>query len=272
MTKISGKKVLITGGASGIGRQTGERMLEKGAALLLIWDINEAAAAETMEYLRAKGYRSDFFRVDVSDTGQVTKAAAEVLEKYGSIDILVNNAGVVVGKDFHENSHEEIEFVMNINTLAYMHVTREFLPSMIREKSGHIVNISSAAGLLSNPRMSVYAGSKWAVYGWSESLRIEQEKMKSRVKVSTICPSYISTGLFEGVRMVSLIPILTAEKLSRKIVRTVEKDRITLKTPFMVRLIPFVKGILPIRWFDWFAGEFLRVYHSMDHFIGHKKN
>jgi hypothetical protein len=118
--------------------------------------------------------------------------------------------------------------------------------------------------------MSVYAGSKWAVTGWSESLRIELEKMKKGVQVTTVQPGYIDTGMFEGVKAPLLTPILKPEKIALKIIRAVEKNKVTIRSPFMVKLTPFLKGVLPQRTFDFVAGKIFGVYSTMDSFTGRK--
>ena len=117
----------------------------------------------------------------------------------------------------------EIVRTMDINTNAPMFVTLEFLGDMIDQNSGHICNIASSGGIISNPKMSVYAASKWAVIGWSDSLRIEMIQMEKNIHVTTIMPYYINTGMFDGVR--SKIPILEPESTALKIIRSIEKEQ-----------------------------------------------
>ena len=101
--------------------------------------------------------------MDVSDRNAIEKAAQNVLEEHGTVDILINNAGVVVGSYFWEHTNDQIEKIMRINCEALMYICRAFLPGMMEKREGRIVNMASAAGLISNPKMSVYCGSKWAV-------------------------------------------------------------------------------------------------------------
>ena len=150
-----------------------------------------------------------------------------------------------------------------------MQITRAFLPAMIAQKSGHIVNIASAAGMMANPNMSVYVGSKWAVLGWSESLRIELESLKQDLHVTTVTPGYIDTGMFDGVKSPLLLPLLKPKVIVDAIIKGVEKNKLFVRKPFMVSSLTFVKGILPTRAFDWFVGTVLGVYKSMDDFKGH---
>jgi short-subunit dehydrogenase len=271
MTKIRGKKVLVTGGANGIGRLLGERCLKEGAAHLVIWDINEQRLAETKKDFEQKGYQVSTYIVDVSKIEEIKTAASLTLSEVGKIDILFNNAGIVVGKFFHEHTHEEISKTIEVNVLGVMHVARAFLPDMLREKSGHIVNIASAAGLLANPKMSVYVGSKWAVLGWSESLRIEMEEEKTGVKVTTVTPSYIKTGMFEGVKPPLLAPLLEPEEIVDKIIDAVKENEILVTAPWSVHLIPILRGLMPTRVFDWIVGKGLGIYESMASFVGRPK-
>ncbi len=269
MTKIKGSTVLVTGGASGIGRLMGAMCMMDGAKELIIWDIQKEKLDETTRELRAMHFIIHPFHVDVSNTAQVIATAQKVRQEVGEIDILINNAGIITGnKDFKDSTHADIEKTMAINTNALMHVTLEILPGMIAKGSGHIVNISSAAGMLSNPQMSVYCASKWAVSGWSESMRIELEMSGTGVRVTTVNPSYIDTGMFKGVKVTPVLPLLKPEVLAAKVVRAIKFNRLFVRAPFMVKLLPFTKGILPVRVFDMVAGKWMGVYRSMAGFTG----
>ena len=144
MTKIKGSNVLITGGGSGIGRIMGRIVLEKGAKSLTIWDINEQNMADTKAELSTKGevYTQ---KVDVSNATQVEEAANIAQKNTGGIDILINCAGIVANnKTFDEQSVADITRTMNINAVAPMLVTLQFLPDMLKRNFGHICNIASA--------------------------------------------------------------------------------------------------------------------------------
>lgn len=267
MSTIRNKTVLITGGAAGIGKIMGELCLQEGAKELIIWDVDNKAMGTVAEDLTGKGYLVHTYHVDVSKLEEVTAAAAAVKQNQGAIDILFNNAGVIIGKQFHEHTHRDIDFTMRINTEALMHITLEFLPDMIRRGSGHIVNIASAAGMTPNPNMAVYVASKWAVIGWSESLRLELEALANELRVTTVTPFYINTGMFDGVRS-PIVPILHPHKAARKIINGVKQNKIFVRMPGIVYLLPFVKGILPQRWADTVIGKWFGIYKSMEQFKG----
>jgi short-subunit dehydrogenase len=150
-----------------------------------------------------------------------------------------------------------------------MFVTLAALPDMIRRNSGHICNITSAGGMLSNPKMSVYAASKWAATGWSDSVRIELEEMKSDVHVTTVAPYYINTGMFDGVKS-RIIPILKPEYVCRRIIRAIERNTRFRGIPFGFHFIRFCQAILPTCIFDFIFGKVVGIYHAMDDFTGRK--
>lgn len=262
--------MLVTGGASGIGKLTGEYALEKGLEKLIVWDINKKALEDFESDKRFEG-KVITYHVDVTNASQIKLAALEIIGRGLTPDILINNAGVIVGKYFHEHTFDDIDLSVDVNLKGVMYVTAMFINEMMKKGNAHIVNIASAAGMLSNPKMSVYAATKWAVIGWSESLRLEQEKLKSGVKITTVTPSYISTGMFEGVKMNRLIPILRPEKAAKKIIKGIENDKIFVRMPAMVHFIPFLKGIMPVRLFD-FIASLLGVYDSMNDFKGRKNS
>ena len=264
MTKIKGKNVLITGGASGIGKIMGRMVLEKGAKSLIIWDVNQ----QSDEF--APLARVHIYKVDITDSQLVAQTYQQVKQDCGSVDILINCAGIVRGnKTFDQQTEQDIRLTFEVNTIAPMIITKEILPDMLRRNSGHICNIASAGGMLSNPKMSVYAASKWAMIGWSDSVRIELQESKSKVHFTTVAPDFINTGMFDGVRS-PLLPIQQPEPTARKIIRAIERDRTFRGIPFGFHFIRFWQAILPIRVFDFVFGTVFGVYHAMDHFVGRK--
>ncbi len=262
--------VLITGGASGIGKIMGRRALLKGAKCFIIWDINlqgiESTCKEFSKYGKVKGYV-----VDVSDNEAIKAAYTQTVNECGEIDILINNAGIITSnKTFDKQTENEIVRTMQINTLAPMFVTLAVLPDMLKRNYGHICNIASAGGMLANPKMSVYAASKWAAIGWSDSVRIELQEMKSKVHVTTVAPFYIKTGMFEGVKS-WLIPILPPEYVAKRVIKAIERNTRFRGIPFGSHFIRFWQTILPSCAFDFIFGKVVGLYHAMDDFTGRKQ-
>ncbi len=268
MKNLNGKTVLITGGASGIGKIMGRLMLERNAKLV-IWDISQANIDQTLSELSEKG--SVFsYQVDVSNVEQIQETAKRVKQEVGVVDVLINNAGIIVGKFFHEHSVTEISKTMEINAIAPMYVAKAFLDDMMNQNSGHICNIASSGGLISNPKMAVYASSKWALIGWSDSVRLEMKQLNKDVNVTTIMPYYIHTGMFAGVQ--SKIPILQPEAAALTIVKAIERNKIMITMPgYIYRVTRFAQAVFPITFFDWFAGRVLGIYKTMEHFTGRAK-
>ncbi len=267
--KFKNANVLITGGASGIGKIMGRMALERGAKCFIIWDINaagiEATCQELSSYGKIKGYV-----VNVADNDIVTKMYQKTVNECGDIDILINCAGVITSnKTFDQQTPEEITRTININTVAPMFVAGAALPDMLKRNCGHLCTIASAGGMLSNPKMSVYAASKWGVIGWSDSVRIELQQMKSKVRMTTVAPYYIKTGMFDGVKS-TIFPILEPEYVAKKVIRAIERNKTFKGIPFGFHFIRFWQTILPTRIFDFFFGKVFGLYNAMDNFTGRK--
>ena len=265
--KFENSNVLITGGASGIGKIMGRMALEKGAKCFIIWDINaagiEAACQELSVYGKVKG-----FVVNVGDNDIVSEMYKKTVQECGDIDILINCAGVITSNKTFDLQHEdEIIRTMQINTIAPMFVAKAVLPDMLRRNVGHLCTIASAGGMLSNPKMSVYAASKWGVIGWSDSVRIELQQMKTKVRMTTVAPYYINTGMFNGVKS-RIIPILKPEYVARKVIRAIEKNKTFKGIPFGFHFIRFWQTVLPVKLFDFFFGKVIGIYTAMDNFTG----
>ena len=266
--KIENKVVLITGACSGIGKIMARRCLEKGAAKVIIWDINEAAIAATVEELSALG-KVYGHKADISDPASIDLAFEATQASCGDVDILINNAGIITNnKVFAEQTDKDIIRTIDINTKGAMFVTLRYIKSMKARGCGHICNVTSSAGMLALPKMSLYAASKWAALGWSESLGIELEREKSPVKVTTIAPYFINTGMFDGIR--SFFKIQEPEKVARKILNAIEHNRRYKGIPFGEHFIRLMQGIFPYRLFNFVFGDICGLYTVMDHFTGRK--
>jgi all-trans-retinol dehydrogenase (NAD+) len=269
MSEIAGRHALVTGGASGIGRAMAKELAALGARMS-VWDINARALDAVIAELRAvpgcQGAHG--FVCDVADRQQVYARAEETAAAAGPLDILINNAGIVSGKDFLELPDEKIEATFDINVLSLFWTGKAFLPSMIERNSGHIVTIASASGLIGVARLADYAASKWAAIGFDESLRAELRKVAPRVMTTVICPYYINTGMFHGVRsrFPFLLPILEEDEVARRVVHAIRTGRRRLIMPWLVHLVPVIR-FLPVGLFDRVA-NFLGVNTSMDEFVG----
>ncbi|MCC3278758.1 SDR family NAD(P)-dependent oxidoreductase [Arthrobacter sp. zg-Y40] len=271
---VSGRVVLITGAAMGMGRLYAERAVREGAAAVVLWDLNAEALEGTAAELREQGASAVYpYPVDVSSLPDIEAAAEKVIRDAGVPDILINNAGIVRGKYFWEHAPKaDINAVMAVNTLAPMQVTRAFLPGMIERRTpARILNVASASGTLSVPKMSVYTASKWAVIGWSDSMRLElNESGNGHVAVTTLIPSYIKTGMFEGARGPLLTPLMEPQHVVDRAWGAMLAGKARIQLPWTVALGSALRNVLPQPAWDVVAGRVFKVYQSMDHFTGRK--
>jgi all-trans-retinol dehydrogenase (NAD+) len=262
-TPLSGATLLITGGGSGLGRRLALGAARRGSRVV-IWDLDAARGAAVRDEIRAAGGFAEAHIVDVTDR-EAVKAAAGVA---GPVDVLVNNAGVVSGRPLLEAADEAIERTMNVNVMALYWVTRAFLGGMANRRRGTVVTIASAAGLVGVARQTDYSASKFAAFGFNESLRAELRAGRTGVNTLVVCPYYIDTGMFDGVqtRWPLLLPILQEEQVATRVLDAIEAGRRKLVLPPIVNLLPALR-ILPVTVFDGLM-DVLGVNRTMDHFTG----
>ena len=272
MKSIKGKKVLVTGGAMGLGRLFAERAIAEGAEAVVLWDVNADALNETLAELADDDTEVAGYIVDLADRDDIAATAADVLNEYGHLDVIINNAGIVRGNAYFWESDVESDTraTVEVNALAPMYIGHEFLPGMIAAPGEtRLVNIASAAGLTPNPRMAAYAASKWAVIGWSDSVRLELKQAgHDHVKVTTVCPYYINTGMFDGARSAPLLPILEAAEVVEETWAGMLAGAPFVVLPKTVLLNEMLKGVLPIGIRDFIADHVIGVYRTMEDFTG----
>ena len=275
MKDIRNKVILITGGGSGIGKLMAFAFAAKEARVV-IWDINNSAIKAVEDEANEKHLFIKGMVCDVSKYEDVYKQAKILTESFGPVDILINNAGIASKKSqdvkpgplFLNIPDEQIIKSININTLSHFWTCKAFLPSMIERNSGHIVTISSAAGIIGVKGLSDYCAGKFAAFGFDESLRMEFKRMKSAVRTTVVCPFFIDTGMFDGVktRYPLLLPILKSEYATKKIVSAVLKNKRLLIMPRFVNTV-FILRLLPT-WAIDLAADFFGISHAMDDFKG----
>lgn len=271
MQSVRGANVLVTGAAMGLGKLFATNAVREGAATVILWDANEAALKETATELEEAGGTVHYDTVDVTSRDRVAEAAAKVRAEAGTVHVLFNNAGIVRGNGyFWENDPRDFTLTVEVNAIGPMLVAHEFLPGMIESgRECRLVNIASSAGLNAIPRMAAYAASKWAAIGFSDSVRLELEQAgHDRVKVTTVCPTYINTGMFDGAKGILFTPMLE----QRDVVDTTWSAMLA-GSPFVVmpwtsRMNKVLTGILPTRLRDIYLRR-VGVYNSMDEFTGH---
>lgn len=192
MEHLKGRKAVITGGGKGIGKALAIAFAKEGIDVALI-----ARTAKDLESVanevRTYGVKATIATADVSSIEAVNKAADIILKKFGSIDILINSAGICNFGNFMDLTPEQWEKIIQINVMGTYYITRAFLPQMITQKTGDIINISSTAGLKGNALTSAYSASKFAVIGMTESLM--QEVRKHNIRANVLIPSTVATDM-----------------------------------------------------------------------------
>ena len=271
LESVAGLTVLITGAAQGMGALFARTACLEGAQRLILWDISSeqlSARAEELTVLNP-ACKIQTQVVDLRNQSAITAAADQVLAG-GSVDVLVNNAGVVTGTSFAKHRTTQITDTMAVNSLAPMYLTHALLEHMGRQgRAGRVLTIASAAALVSNPNMSVYAASKAAAMSWSDSLRLELEQEAERnIKVTTFCPTYVSTGMFAGAKGMLLTPVMDPEQVTTKAWNAMLRGTPLVLLPWTSKLGQALRGILPRTAWDLVADKVFRIYGSMDEFTG----
>jgi all-trans-retinol dehydrogenase (NAD+) len=254
MTQLQGKRVLITGAASGIGRLMALEAMRRGAQVVA-WD-RDADALTALTGMQTAV-------VDVTDRQAVYQHAAQTPD----VDVLILNAGVVSGRRICDLPDEAIETTMAVNVLALFWCTKAFLPAMTRRNSGHIVTIASLVGATPVPGMTDYVASKHAAYGFAESLRTELADDAPGVRTTVVMPQVINTGMFEGVKSPWYFPELRPEYAAKSILDAIEgnKQRLLLNRPavmtaYLVRPLPPAISDRISRWAGAFEG--MKTFHG----------
>ncbi|MGZ8311122.1 MAG: SDR family NAD(P)-dependent oxidoreductase [Allosphingosinicella sp.] len=196
---MAGRTAVVTGAAGGIGRGISLALARRGCGLALA-DLDEAGMEETARLAAAAGIPVSRHRLDVADRAAVAALPEAVLAAHGGTDILVNNAGVALGGTFEQVAEADFEWLFEINFWGVVRMTRAFLPLLRRSGDAHIVNLSSLFGLIAPPGQTAYCASKFAVRGFSESLRRELEAEGARIAVTVVHPGGIATRIAENAR------------------------------------------------------------------------
>lgn len=197
--KLAQRKVLVTGAGSGIGREIAVEFATQGAHIILA-DINEPGMQETGRRVKQAGGDFESHVADVAKRSDMKRLAAAVAKQHGALDVLVNNAGIGSAGRFIDTSLDTWDKVIDVNIKGVVHGCHYFLPDMIAAgKGGHVVNLASMAAFVAPREMSIYAASKFAVLGFSESLR--SEMADHNIHVAAICPGVINTAIVANTLM-----------------------------------------------------------------------
>jgi NAD(P)-dependent dehydrogenase (short-subunit alcohol dehydrogenase family) len=200
MKELSGKIVIVTGAGSGLGKTISEYFAKRGASIV-VTDINLSSANETLNQIKQEGGDGIALCVDVGDPKAVDEMISKTIDQYGRIDFLFNNAGAAIGGEFKDMTLENWQKMMNVNFWGIVYACIGVYPIMIKQGSGHIINVSSFAGLMPGGLMSSYSTSKYAAVGFTLNLRSEARQYG--IWVSALCPGYLETPMHESALIVT---------------------------------------------------------------------
>ena len=274
--KFEGSASAITGAASGIGRSLALELAARGCDLALA-DVDDAGLeAVATEIKDAHARRVSIRRVDVADHEQVEDFAKSALADFPNLNLVINNAGVALLGQFEEFDNAQMAWVMGINFWGDVYGTRAFLPHLQRQPLAHIVNISSIFGIIAPAGQSAYSASKFAVRGFSESLRHELAMNQSRVRLSVVHPGGVATNIARRARagvLVREVPSAAAigerfEKLARtspqqaatRIIRGIERNEPRILIGADARLLDIVQRLMPARYWALLSGVFKSMF------------
>nr|XP_016853512.1 PREDICTED: epidermal retinol dehydrogenase 2 isoform X2 [Anolis carolinensis] len=266
---VAGKIVLVTGSANGIGREISINLARLGS-ILILWDIDEEGNCETAELAKANGALAVYtYKCDLRKREEIYAVAEQVKREVGDVDILINNAGVLKGKTFLDLLDSDMEETLEVNTTAHFWTCKAFLPAMIAHNEGHLVSIVSDTALAGGNKLTDYAASKAAAFGFLESLAFEMRAAgKKGIKTTIVCPYYVDTELVTGVQTTRpfLLPIFDVGYVGKKIVDGILKEKLYVVMPPYARFI-LLKIFLPEKAVFLFA-EYFGFFNNLDHFRG----
>ncbi|GFY43841.1 hypothetical protein TNIN_413181 [Trichonephila inaurata madagascariensis] len=248
LKSVREKVILVTGSGGGLGRQIAQKLALLGARVVLV-DVDEVRNNETLQNIKQMQCKAYAYTCDVSNENQVEELADKVFREVGDVDILINNAGVLPGKPLLELTNKQIKKTLDINTLAHMWTIRQFLPRMLERGEGHIVAISSVAGILGCSYLVDYCASKYAVIGLMAALQEELYEMgrDEQIQLTVICPSTMDTGLVQNpkTRFPSMLPILNVDKASDIIINSILRNKRLVVIPTIAHVIYKIANLFP---------------------------
>ena len=188
--KLKGKKAIITGGASGMGKATAELFAKEGAEIAIL-DINESEGEKTINKIKKNGGRGFFLKTDVSKSKEVNKSINNIIKNFGEINILFNHAGTIIVKPMHKTTEKDYDNLMDINVRSAFLVCNKVIPHMIKNKGGSIIITSSIGGEKGFAYESLYCMTKGAVLQLARSIAVEYRD--NGIRCNAICPGFVKT-------------------------------------------------------------------------------
>ncbi|MEM6328668.1 MAG: SDR family oxidoreductase [Planctomycetota bacterium] len=255
MRDLAGKRALVTGAASGIGRAIAHRLADERCDLFLL-DIDGAGLAHTAAALAASGVEVVTSRCDLADTASIDRAVDQAISRWAGVDLLVNNAGVTYYGHTHEMAAEHWDRLMAVNLLGPVHLTRALLPALLARPEAHVLNVCSVLGLIGLPRVGAYCTSKFGLVGFSETLRAEYNRVG--LGVTALCPGLAKTNLFAAAerrpgadaKTPPAALCTTPERVARAALRAIKRNQAVARVEPFSRLLYAARQNFPTA-LDW---------------------
>jgi NAD(P)-dependent dehydrogenase (short-subunit alcohol dehydrogenase family) len=270
LLKLQGRTAVVTGAASGIGRAIALSLAKRGCHLALA-DIDDKGLERTAAAIVSNEVRVSRHHLDVADATAVAEFPTRVTAHHTGVDILVNNAGAALGGTFEQVAEADFEWLFAINFWGVVRMTRAFLPLLHRSEEARIVNLSSLFGLIAPPGQTAYCASKFAVRGFSESLR--HELSRTNIGVTVVHPGGVATSIAENARMAQSLPAeevaerrerakaflrLPPEVAGEVIVRGIENRRARVLVGGDAKIMAIVERLMPVKYWNWLGRDFRR--------------
>ena len=247
---LKDEHVYITGAGNGLGRKLAQLMSQQGANITCV-DLDLDSAKETVRLIQLEGGQALALRVNVTSAQEVIESGTLARNTFGPVTILINNAGIANKKKTLDTTDKDIRRTFDVNVISHGITVKEFLPDMLKLKKGHIVSISSMAGVVGIPGLGDYSGSKFAAFGFDESLRLEMKKMNTGVKTTCVCPFFINTGMFDGVKTpFPLLYMMELDWVAKRIINGIRQEEAVLLLPAFANLLFLGRAVLPVSVFD----------------------
>lgn len=261
MSSFNGKIAVITGAASGIGRELSLQMSREGCVIIAA-DYDKKNLDETVKMVKSSGGEAFGYKLDISDNKQVVNFATDVKKKHGSIDILINNAGVTLFGKFDELSFKDFEWIVNINLWGAIYMTKAFLPVIKEKKDSYLVNVASIFGVIGVGNQSAYCATKFGLRGLTEAL--QDELYAFPVNVMSVIPGGIKTNIARNARFIKDGAVMKdTEKLAKRfdriskttaaqaagaIIDGMKKKKLRVRIGSDARLLDRLQRLMPVKY------------------------
>ncbi|HPJ35478.1 MAG TPA: SDR family oxidoreductase [Spirochaetota bacterium] len=261
MSSFNGKTAVITGAASGIGRELALQMSREGAVIIAA-DYNKKNLDDTVKMVKGEGGTAFAYKVDISNNEQVVKFAGDVKKKHGGVDILINNAGVTLFGKFEELKFKDFEWIMNINLWGAIYMSKAFLPEIKEKKDSYLVNVASIFGVIGTGNQSAYCATKFGLRGFTEALQDEMHAFP--VNVVSVLPGGIKTNIAKNARFIKNGSVMkdteklerrlekiartTAEKAAADIIEGMKKKKLRVRIGGDARFLDRLQRLMPVKY------------------------